>query len=134
MNQRIFVKKKEAFQVESASLFHELANNLNLRGLQSVELYNSYDVYHADENDINLLKTNVLSEIVTDEVCDEIDLSDKQFVAYECLPGQYDQRSDSAQQTGRSNQKRTNRYFKRDTQHRGTKRCEKILDQSGGNA
>ena len=98
MNQRIFVKKKEAFQVESASLFHELANNLNLRGLQSVELYNSYDVYHADENDINLLKTNVLSEIVTDEVCDEIDLSDKQFVAYECLPGQYDQRSDSAQQ------------------------------------
>lgn len=98
MNQRIFVKKKEAFQVEATSLFHELANNLNLSGLKAVEIYNVYDVYHADENDIKLLKTNVLSEIVTDEVLDEIDLTDKQYVAYECLPGQYDQRSDSAQQ------------------------------------
>lgn len=98
MNQRIFVKKKEEFQVEADSLFHELANNLNLSGLESIELYNVYDIYHADENDIILLKANVLSEIVTDEVLDEIDLSNKQYIAYECLPGQYDQRSDSAQQ------------------------------------
>lgn len=98
MNKRIFVKKKEAFQVEAVSLFHELKSNLNLNGLQGIALYNVYDIYHADENDINLLKTNVLSEIVTDEVFDEIDLTNKQYVAYECLPGQYDQRSDSAQQ------------------------------------
>lgn len=98
MNQRIFVKKKEAFRVEAASLFHELANNLNLKGLSGIELYNVYDIYHADENDIKLLKTSVLSEIVTDEVFDEIDLKNEQYVAYECLPGQYDQRSDSAQQ------------------------------------
>lgn len=98
MNQRIFVKKKEAFQVEAASLYHELVNNLNLCDLNSVELYNVYDIYHGDENDIKLLKNSVLSEIVTDEVLDEIDLTNKQYVAYECLPGQYDQRSDSAQQ------------------------------------
>ena len=39
MNYRVFVKKKEAFQVESASLFHELKQNLNLSGLQGVQTY-----------------------------------------------------------------------------------------------
>lgn len=98
MNKRVFVKKKEAFQVEATSLFHELKTNVNLNGLSSVTLYNVYDIYHADDNDLQLLKSKVLSEIVTDEVYDEIDLSGKTYVAYECLPGQYDQRADSAQQ------------------------------------
>lgn len=48
MNYRVFVKKKEAFQVESASLFHELKQNLNLAGLQGVQMYNVYDVFHGD--------------------------------------------------------------------------------------
>ncbi len=98
MNYRVFVKKKEAFQVESASLFHELKQNLNLAGLQGVQMYNVYDVFHGDKHDMELLKEKVLSEKVTDEVFDEIDLKGKTFIAYECLPGQYDQRADSAQQ------------------------------------
>lgn len=98
MNYRVFVKKKEAFQVESASLFHELKQNLNLSGLQGVQMYNVYDVFHGDKHDMELLKEKVLSEKVTDEVFDEIDLKGKTFIAYECLPGQYDQRADSAQQ------------------------------------
>lgn len=98
MNKRVFVKKKEAFQVEAASLFHELKANVGLQGLSGVTLYNVYDIYHADEHDLTLLKTKVLSEIVTDEVYDELDLSQKTYAAYECLPGQYDQRADSAQQ------------------------------------
>lgn len=98
MNYRVFVKKKEAFQVEAASLFHELKQNLNLQGLQGVQMYNVYDVFHGDEHDMQLLKEKVLSEKVTDEVFDAIDLEGKTFIAYECLPGQYDQRADSAQQ------------------------------------
>lgn len=98
MNYRVFVKKKEAFQVESASLFHELKQNLNLAGLQKIQMYNVYDVFHGDEHDMELLKEKVLSEKVTDEVFDEVDLKGKTFIAYECLPGQYDQRADSAQQ------------------------------------
>ena len=89
MNYRVFVKKKEAFQVESASLFHELKQNLNLSGLQGVQMYNVYDVFHGDKHDMELLKEKVLSEKVTDEVFDEIDLKGKTFIAYECLPGQY---------------------------------------------
>lgn len=77
MNYRVFVKKKEAFQVESASLFHELKQNLNLSGLQGVQMYNVYDVFHGDKHDMELLKEKVLSEKVTDEVFDEIDLKGK---------------------------------------------------------
>ena len=98
MNFRVFVKKKEAYRVEADSLFHELKTNLNLQGLKDVELYNVYDVFHGDEHDKELLCAHVLSEKVTDEVYDEIDLSNQTYVAYECLPGQYDQRADSAQQ------------------------------------
>lgn len=98
MNCRVFVKKKEAYQVESDSLFHELKQNLNLNELTGVELFNVYDVFHGDEQDKKLLTEKVLSEKVTDEVYDEIDLSGKTYIAYECLPGQYDQRADSAQQ------------------------------------
>ena len=98
MNTRIFVKKKEAYRVEADSLGHELKTSLNLNGLSGVTLYNTYDVFNADERDIDLLRRKVLSEIVTDEVYDELDLTGKTYVAYECLPGQYDQRADSAQQ------------------------------------
>lgn len=98
MDYRVFVKKKEAFRVEAKSLFHELKQNLNLNGLTGVELYNVYDVFHGDDHDMALLKEKVLSEVVTDEVYDDIDLTGKTYIAYECLPGQYDQRADSAQQ------------------------------------
>ena len=98
MDTRIFVKKREAYRVEADSLFHELKTNLNLEGLNGVTLYNTYDVFHADENDIELLKKKVLSEVVTDDVFDSVDLEGKTYIAYECLPGQYDQRADSAQQ------------------------------------
>ncbi len=98
MNKRVFVKKKEAFRVEADSLFHELKQNLNLNDLTGVVLYNVYDIFNCDEHDVALLKEKVLSEKVTDEVFDEVDLANKTAIAYECLPGQYDQRADSAQQ------------------------------------
>ena len=98
MNYRVYVKKKEAFRVEADSLFHELKQNLNLSDVHGIELYNVYDVFHGDDHDMELLKDKVLSEKVTDEVFDEIALEGKTYIAYECLPGQYDQRADSAQQ------------------------------------
>lgn len=98
MDTRIFVKKREAYRVEADSLYHDLKTNLNLSTLQGVVLYNTYDVFHADARDIELLKKKVLSEVVTDDVYDQVDLEGKTYIAYECLSGQYDQRADSAQQ------------------------------------
>ena len=98
MNARVFVKKKQQFRVEADSMFHELKQNLNLDGLTQVDLYNVYDIFNCDDKDIALLKEKVLSEKVTDEVYDEVAFNGSFTLAYECLPGQYDQRADSAQQ------------------------------------
>lgn len=98
MKYRIFVKKKEAYRVESDALCTELKQNLSLAGLQGIELYNIYDIFHGDEQDKVLLKEHVLAEKVTDEVYEDVCLAGKTYIAYECLPGQYDQRADSAQQ------------------------------------
>ncbi len=97
MNTRIFVTKKSDYQVEATSLLHAITHNLGVDTLDHVTLYNVYDIFHADEQDITLLKTKVLSEVVTDEVLDALDLSNKTYIAYESLPGQFDQRSDAAQ-------------------------------------
>lgn len=98
MNKRIFVSKKQGFQVEGNSILNEIRENLYETGLTKAELYNVYDIFNCDEGDIALLKTKVLSEPVTDNVYDEIDLEGKTYVAIENLPGQYDQRADSAEQ------------------------------------
>ena len=98
MDTRIFVSKKEQFQVESQSLCNELKTSLGLDNELSLTQYNIYDIFNADENDIQLLKENVCSEVVTDNVFDTVDLTNKKYLAYEFLPGQYDQRADSAMQ------------------------------------
>ena len=98
MNTRLFVRKKEQFQVESRSLCNELKQSLGLGDDFGLVQYNIYDIFDADTKDIELLKTNVCSEIVTDEVLDAVDLEGRTYLAYEYLPGQYDQRADSAMQ------------------------------------
>ena len=98
MDTRIFVSKKEQFRVESDSLCNELKTSLSLDTNLNLTLYNIYDIFNADETDIQLLKENVCSEVVTDTVFDAVDLKDKKYLAYEYLPGQYDQRADSAMQ------------------------------------
>lgn len=98
MNTRIFVQKKEAFRTEGILLCQELKESLGLDEEFSLKRYNIYDIFNADENDIRLLKENVCSEVVTDKVYDDIDLTGKKYLAYEYLPGQYDQRADSAMQ------------------------------------
>ena len=97
MNKRLFVSKKEEYNVEALSLNKELNHNLGIDSVKHVVLYNVYDVFNADDQDIHLLKTKVLSEVVTDNVYEELDLTGKTYIAFESLPGQYDQRSDSAQ-------------------------------------
>lgn len=98
MNTRIYVTKKPAYRIESQSLYEELKTNFDLSAVNSLQLYNVYDIFNADEQDVELLKQRVLSEVVTDEVLEDITFDGKPFIAMECLPGQYDQRSDSARQ------------------------------------
>lgn len=98
MNKRIYVSKKEGFRVEGKSLLNELKENLHEDKLKDLRLFNVYDVFNCEDEDVILLKSKVLSEVVTDNVYDEINLNGKNYIAIENLPGQYDQRADSAEQ------------------------------------
>ncbi len=57
---------------------------------------NVYDLFNVNGQEIEIAKQNVLSETVTDIVSDTLDLDGKTYFAVEFLPGQYDQRADSA--------------------------------------
>lgn len=98
MDQRLFVRKKDQFQVESRQLEEALKSTFGLADDFAIDRYNIYDIFNADDEDLELLKTSVLAEPVTDEVFEQLDLAGKDVLAYEYLPGQYDQRADSAMQ------------------------------------
>ena len=92
---RIFVEKKDIYATEAKSLRHDLNENLHLN-LTNTRVINIYDLFNVNETELETAKQNVLSEIVTDMTSDSIELSDKTYFAVEYLPGQYDQRADSA--------------------------------------
>lgn len=94
---RIFVEKKENFRVEAEQLRNDLNSNLNL-DIQQLRLINLYDVFNIDEVLFEKAKKSVFSEPVTDDVFENIDLQGKIYFASEFLPGQFDQRADSAMQ------------------------------------
>ena len=96
-NYRIFVEKKAGFQTEANSLYHDLVNNLGV-DIKGLRLINIYDVFNIEESLLLKAKKTVFSEIATDYVYDEIDLTGLTYLATEFLDGQFDQRAFSAMQ------------------------------------
>lgn len=94
-NCRIFVEKKEGFNLEAKRLCKEWKEALQLSSLTKVRILNCYDVFGA--NDIEDAKKMIFSEVVTDMVSENFDETIPHF-AVEFLPGQFDQRADSAYQ------------------------------------
>ncbi len=97
---RIFVEKIPGFDVEAQSLCSELKENLSLKNLQSLRIVNRYDVEGIDKETYESSRFNVFGEAAVDMVTDEtltLPPRSKSF-AVEYLPGQYDQRADSAAQ------------------------------------
>ena len=100
MVRRIFVEKKEGFDVEARALCKDVRENLNIASLERVRVLNRYDMDGLDDELYRKSLYEVFSEPAVDIVYEEnTDLSDADFVfAAEYLPGQYDQRADSAAQ------------------------------------
>ncbi|MCL2838724.1 MAG: phosphoribosylformylglycinamidine synthase [Oscillospiraceae bacterium] len=96
---RIFVEKREGFDVEAKALFADLSNNLQVNRLSGVRIINRYDVDGMNEAEFSNASTTIFSEPQVDKVYDEeIDLGDSRYFITEYLPGQYDQRADTAEQ------------------------------------
>lgn len=97
---RIFVEKKDGFDVEAKQILWDLRHNLGLKSIEKLRLINRYDISGLTPEELEKAKVTVLSEPNADIVYDEhlpVENGWKAF-AMEYLPGQYDQRADSAAQ------------------------------------
>ena len=97
---RIFVEKRPGFDVEAKNLTADLRNNLGLKNVENVRIINRYDISGIEGDNFEKAKTTILSETNADSVYDENlpDVDGCSVFAMEYLPGQYDQRADSAAQ------------------------------------
>ena len=96
---RIFVEKKPALAHEANGLLSELKNLVGIEGLTSVRLLNRYDVENIDEALFGQAVRTIFSEPQLDTVTDTLTYAEGATVfAVEPLPGQFDQRADSAAQ------------------------------------
>ena len=95
---RILVEKKPEYNVEGAQLLSDLKTNLHLYNLINVRIVNRYDVAGLTEDEFEYSIKTIFSEETVDNVYrDNIPLKSNEVAfAMEFLPGQYDQRADSA--------------------------------------
>ena len=96
---RIFVEKKTGHDAEARHLAHDLHESLDLPGLTSVRIVQRYDVEGLTEEEFETATRLILSEPQVDIVSKELKTEDGETAfAVEFLPGQFDQRADSAAQ------------------------------------
>ena len=94
---RVYVEKKEGQTHEAQGLLREIRDFLQIKGLTSLRVLNRYDAENMDEGLFAYAVNTVFSEPQVDTVSYEVPQGDVVF-AVEPLPGQYDQRADSAAQ------------------------------------
>ena len=96
---RVFVEKKPGLDPESAKLLADCRTFLGLTALNRLRVLNRYDLEGLDESLFQRVKGTVLSEPQLDTVTEALSAPDAAAVfAVEPLPGQFDQRADSAAQ------------------------------------
>ena len=94
---RVYVEKKAELANEARALQHDLRAFLGIRSLTGLRLYNRYDLEGISRELFDYTVKTVLSEPQLDLVTDQAPQGDAVF-AVEYLPGQFDQRADSAAQ------------------------------------
>lgn len=97
----IFVEKKPGFDVEAKSLFDDFKRNLRLENLEKVRVINKYTIGEVSEEYYKKALNTIFSELTVDNVYEEkapVVAEEEIAFGVEYLPGQYDQRADSASQ------------------------------------
>lgn len=94
---RVHVEKRPGYDVEAQQLTHKLNTILGIDTLDRVRIINRYDVEGIDRDLFERVVPTVFSEPQVDAVTSELpDLGAARVFAVEFLPGQFDQRADSA--------------------------------------
>lgn len=94
----VFVEKKAGFNVESQILLKDFKDNLGIEALEDVRVLNKYILGDMEEEQYIRTVNTILSEAPVDRVYEENFGIGQDEIAFgvEYLPGQYDQRADSA--------------------------------------
>ena len=95
---RVYVEKKSELANEAASLLGEIKNLLQIDGVTGVRIFNRYDVENIDKKLFDYAVSTVFSEPQLDIVTYDYEKDGSVDFAVEYLPGQFDQRADSAAQ------------------------------------
>ncbi len=95
---RVYVEKKEELANEAKSLLKEIRHLVGIKELTNVRLYNRYDVENIEKHLFDYAVGTVFSEPQLDVVTYDLPTEYDTMFAVEYLPGQFDQRADSAAQ------------------------------------
>lgn len=96
---RLYVEKKEAYAVQAKDLFAEIKSYLGIHNVERVRTLIRYDIENISEDIYRRAVKTVFSEPPVDDVFEEtFDAKGGRVFSVEFLPGQFDQRADSAEQ------------------------------------
>ncbi len=98
---RFFAEKRPGFDIEAQGLLSTLQNYLHIEGLTGLRIFNRYDVQGLEEENCEAAGRLIFSEPQCDNLYRENlpEIEGEHIIfAVEALPGQYDQRADSAAQ------------------------------------
>ena len=97
---RIYVEKKQKFAVEATSVYNDVTTALKIDSLSNIRIINRYDAMNISEDNFYAAIPAVFSEPAVDIAFRYLadPAADEKIFAVEYLPGQFDQRADSAAQ------------------------------------
>ncbi len=95
---RVYVEKKKELAHEAASLLADIKELLQIKGITDLRLFNRYDVENITPELFAYAKKTVFSEPQLDILYDTLEEDCNASFTVEYLPGQFDQRADSAAQ------------------------------------
>ena len=95
---RVYVEKKEGFDNEARALLSDVRELLGITNVSRIRILNRYDAEDIEEKLFSECVHTVFSEPQMDRASEGVDLSGARVFAVEYLPGQFDQRADSAAQ------------------------------------
>lgn len=97
---RIYVERKAGFRNEAARMYSDITGFLGISAVCEVRYLNRYDIENVTDKVAAAASTRIFSEPQSDFVFyDSLDVPEGYTeIIWEYLPGQYDQRADSAEQ------------------------------------
>ena len=100
MVRRVYVEKKPEYAVKAREIYEEIQNFVGIRTMTGLRYLIRYDIENIKDEIYKKACTSVFSEPPVDELYEEDFPKDKTdtVLCVEALPGQFDQRADSAEQ------------------------------------